>query len=79
MDLTMLCGGLFLSLAEGMPPEAVERATELLYVLAERDTCSPAERHIFKVIADSVSGKNCDKLARPTLRPRLEVITGGAA
>jgi hypothetical protein len=70
MDLTMMLGGLFVAITSGMDPEGVDRAVDCLGKLAERGT--PAERHVFKCIADSMQ--------RPSQAyPSLRVIEGGAA
>jgi hypothetical protein len=42
--------------------------------LANRESCTPAERHIFQMIADAV-----DAPSQTMRRPRFEVIQGGAA
>lgn len=73
MDLTMMLGGLFVALTAGMEPEGVDRAVDCLGKLAERGT--PAERHIFKCIADSMAQRPSQAASWPSLR----VIEGGAA
>jgi hypothetical protein len=72
MDITTMLGGLFIAITSGMDPAGVERAVDVLARLAERESCTPAERHIFRCIADSMS-------ATPQQRPSLRVIEGGAA
>ena len=73
MDIAMVVGGAVIALLQGMDPESVRRVAATLHRLAEREACSPAERHIFQVIADAVDGPPVSK------RPRLEIIQGGAA
>jgi hypothetical protein len=58
---------------QGMDPEGKRRSIESLHRLANRESCSPAERHIFRVIAEAVDG------SAPTGRKSFEVIQGGAA
>ena len=73
MDLTMVCGGLYISLLRGLDPAGAERAVETLQRLAERESCTPGERDIFQKIAESVTN-----VGAPT-RPPFRVIEGGAA
>ena len=75
MDIAMVLGGAVIALLQGMDPEGIERVSDTLHRLAEREACSPAERHIFQVIADSVSGE----LVQPVRRKAFQVIEGGAA
>jgi hypothetical protein len=59
---------------QGMDPDGVARVTETLHTLPGRESCSPAERHIFQVMADAV-----DASPPAGRRRRFEVIQGGAA
>jgi hypothetical protein len=71
MDIAMVLGGAVIALMQGMDPDGVARVTETLRKLAGRETCSPAERHIFQVIADAVAAPQQPK------RPQLTIIQGG--
>jgi hypothetical protein len=73
MDIAMVLGGAVIAMLQGMDPDGRERSIESLHRLASRVSCSPAERHIFQVIADAVDG------SPPTARKPFEVIQGGAA
>ena len=74
MDVAMLLGGAVIALLQGMDPDGVARVATTFHNLANRESCSPAERHIFQMIAEAVDAPS------PTVRrPRFEVITGGAA
>jgi hypothetical protein len=76
MDITMVVGGVLVSICQTLSPEQVESVIAVLDRLAERPTMSPAERHIFHVLSQTLNGKDC---AVANGRPRFEVITGGAA
>ena len=56
MDIAMIVGGAVIAMLQGMDPEGKQRSIESLHMLANRASCSPAERHIFQVIADAVDG-----------------------
>jgi hypothetical protein len=73
MDLTMVCGGLYISLLRGLDPAGADRAVEALHRLAKRESCTPGERDIFQKIADSITD-----VGAPT-QPPFRVIKGGAA
>ena len=74
MDMAMVLGGAVIALLQGMDADGVARVANTFHNLANRESCSPAERHIFQVIADAVDAPS------PTARrPRFEVIQGGAA
>jgi hypothetical protein len=75
MDITTMLGGLFIAITSGMDPEGVERAVDAMAELAERESCTPAERHIFKCIADCMAQRPSHAASWTTLR----VIEGGAA
>jgi hypothetical protein len=62
------------TLLQGMDDEGAGRVAASLHRLATRPNCSPAERHIFKVIAHAI-----DDAPAPVARRRFEVIQGGAA
>jgi hypothetical protein len=73
MDLVTIVGGLFIAITSGMDAAGAERAVDVLAELADRESCTPAERHIFKCLVDSMS-------RRPSQAyPSLRVIEGGAA
>ena len=71
MDIAMVLGGAVIAMLQGMDPDGKRRSIETLHRLANRG--SPAERHIFQVIADAVDG------SAPIGRTPFEVIQGGAA
>jgi len=61
-----------------LDPKGADRATETLQMLADRQTLSPAERHVFQLMARSVIAS--EEPPRPAVRrPQLEVIAGSAA
>jgi hypothetical protein len=70
MDIAMVVGGAVIAMLQGMDAAGKQRSIESLHRLANRG--SPAERHIFQVIADAVDG------SAPTGRKPFEVIHGGA-
>ena len=72
MDMAMVLGGAVIAMLQGMDPDGRQRSIESLHRLATLASCSPAERHIFQVIADAVDGS-------PAVRNPFEVIQGGAA
>jgi hypothetical protein len=73
MDMAMVLGGAVIAMLQGMDSDGRQRSIESLYRLATRASCSPAERHIFQVIAEAVDGP-------PSVaRKPFEVIQGGAA
>jgi hypothetical protein len=69
----MVVGGAIIAVLQGMDPEGVKRSIAALHALANREGCSPAERHIFRTIVEAVDGSSV-----PARRP-FEVIQGGAA
>ena len=73
MDIAMVLGGAVIAMLQGMDPDGKQRSIDSLHRLANRASCSPAERHIFQVIADAVDG------SAPVGRKPFEVIQGGAA
>jgi hypothetical protein len=75
MDITMVVGGVLVSICQTLSPEQIESVIGTLDRLAERPTMSPAERHVFHVLSETLNGREC----RPPGRRRFEVITGGAA
>ena len=83
MDLAMLFGATFLALANGLDNEHRERALDMLVYFAERETFTPAERHILRTMADMAgdvfSAKREETPRDFRDRSRLTVITGGAA
>jgi hypothetical protein len=76
MDIAMLLGGTVIAMLQGMDPEGVKRSIATLHKLANRESCSPAERHIFQTIAEAVENPLAPA---PTVRRSFEVIQGGAA
>ena len=76
MDITMVVGGVLVSICQTFSPEQIESVIAVLDKLAERPTMSPAERHVFHVLSETLNGKEG---SRPSGRRRFEVITGGAA
>ena len=80
MDIAMVAGGLLVSICGALSPEQIKSVIAVLDQLAERPTMSPAERHIFHVLSNTLTGKDCGTDERITQRrPSLTVITGGAA
>jgi len=80
MDITMVVGGVLVSICQTLSPEQIESVIGVLDQLAERPTMSPAERHVFHVLSETLNGKDCGAVERISeRRPRLEVIAGGAA
>ena len=79
MDITMVVGGVLVSICQTFSPEQIESVIGVLDKLAERPTMSPAERHIFHVLSETLNGRDCRVAERSNGRPRFEVITGGAA
>jgi hypothetical protein len=81
MDIAMVVGGVLVSICQTFSPEQIESVIGVLDQLAERPTMSPAERHIFHVLSETLNGKDSRPVAQPSNngRPRFEVITGGAA
>jgi hypothetical protein len=73
MDITMVLGGAIIAMLQGMEPAGAKRAIAALHTLANRASCSPAERHVLQTIADAV-----DESSAPIRKP-FEVIQGGAA
>jgi hypothetical protein len=73
MDIALLLGGTVIAMLQGMDPEGVRRSIATLHKLANRESCSPAERHIFQTIAEAVE----DPV--PAIRRPFAVIEGGAA
>jgi hypothetical protein len=71
MDIAMVLGGAVIAMLQGMDPDGRQRSIDSLHMLANRTSCTPAERHIFQVIATAIDGE-------PTRQP-FEVIQGGAA
>ena len=78
MDITMIAGGLLVSICQALSPEQIDSVIRVLDQLAERQTMSPAERHIFQVLSDTLNGHVVAERISER-RPRFEVITGGAA
>ena len=76
MDITMVVGGVLVSICQTLSAEQVESVIGVLDKLAERPTMSPAERHVFHVLSETLNGKD---VSRSTGRPRFAVIEGGAA
>jgi len=73
-----MLGGTFIALLRGLDPKGADRATETLQMLADRQTLSPAERHVFQLMASNVIAS--EEPPQPAVRrPQLEVIAGGAA
>ena len=85
MDLAMLLGATFLALANGLDNEHRERALDMLAYFAERETFSPAERHILQTMANMAADVFTESAKREETprdfkdRSRLTLITGGAA
>ena len=79
MDITMVVGGVLVSICQILSPEQIESVIGVLDQLAERPTMSPAERHIFHVLSETLNGRDCRVVERSNGRHRFEVITGGAA
>ncbi len=73
MDITLVIGGAVIAMLQGLDPEGAKRSIATLRKLANRASCSPAERHIFQTIAEAVENPAL------TVRRPFEVITGGAA
>jgi hypothetical protein len=73
MDIAMVLGGAVIAMLQGMDPDGRQRSIDSLHMLANRTSCTPAERHIFQVIATAIDG------AAPPTRQPFEVIQGGAA
>jgi hypothetical protein len=71
MDIAMLLGGFAISVCQAMDPDAMRVFIRSLDEMADRPTVSPAEAHIFKIVADAL------KTGRP--RPTLSVIQSGVA
>ena len=73
MDMAMVLGGAVIAMLQGMDFGREATLHQSLHRLATRASCSPAERHIFQVIAEAVDGP-------PSVaRKPFEVIQGGAA
>jgi hypothetical protein len=66
---------LLIAICEALPPEGAGQIPGVLHRLAERESMSPAERHIFETCADTSAARGP---ARPK-RPAFQVIEGGAA
>ena len=73
MDIALLLGGTVIAMLQGMDPEGVRRSIATLHKLANRESCSPAERHIFQTIAED------EEDPVPVIRRPFAVIEGGAA
>ena len=73
MDITTVLGGAIIAILQGMDFAGAKRTIAALHTLANRASCSPAERHVLQTIADAV-----DELTAPIRRP-FEVIQGGVA
>jgi hypothetical protein len=54
MDMAMVLGGAVIALLQGMDADGAARVANTFHNLANRESCSPAERHIFQVIAEAV-------------------------
>jgi hypothetical protein len=76
MDIAMVVGGVLVSICQTLSPEQVDSVIGVLDQLAERPTMSPAERHIFHALSETLTGKDG---AIPDRRPRFTVIDGGSA
>ena len=85
MDLSMLLGAVFLALANGLDDEHRERALDMIDYFSERETFSPAERHILQTMvkmADDVFTESAKRGEAPRNfrdRSNFTLITGGAA
>jgi hypothetical protein len=79
MDITMVVGGVLVSICQTFSPEQIESVIAVLDKLADRPTMSPAERHIFHVLSETLNGKDCRMVEQSNGRPRFEVIKGGVA
>jgi hypothetical protein len=78
MDIAMIAGGLLVSICQALNSEQVDSVIAVLDKLAERPTMSPAERHIFHLLSDTLNGRGGVVERVPARRP-FTVITGGAA
>jgi hypothetical protein len=73
MDIAMVVGGALIAVLQGLDPEGAKRSIAALHMLANREGCSPAERHVFQTIVNAVDGST------PPVRKPFDVIQGGAA
>ena len=73
MDFNMIVGGVLIAICEALPPESAGQIAGVLHRLAERESMTLAERHIFETCADTLTSRGRPK------RPTLHVIEGGAA
>jgi hypothetical protein len=51
MDITMVLGGAIIAILQGMDSAGAKRTIAALHTLANRASCSPAERHVLQTIA----------------------------
>ncbi len=79
MDIAMVAGGLLVSICQALSPEQIDSVMRVLDQLAERPTMSPAEQHIFRVLSDTLAGKDSGSVVRFPKRPPFTVIQVGAA
>jgi Ser/Thr protein kinase RdoA (MazF antagonist) len=78
MDLAVMLGAVFLSLANGMNDEQRARALNMLSYFAERDTFSPAERHIIRTMtnmAADVFNEPAKPIKQPPKPAHLKLVT----
>jgi hypothetical protein len=78
MDIAMVIGGIVIAFSQALDPEQVESVIGVLDNLASREACTPGERDIFRGAANALAGRDCEVVNHPR-RPKLQLITGGAA
>jgi hypothetical protein len=74
MDLTVLIGGLAIALCNCMDAEGCRLFIKNLSEMADKNSISPAEAHVFRTVAEALQAGGA--AAR---KPTLTVIQGGAA
>jgi hypothetical protein len=81
MDLAMLFGTTFLSLANGPDDADRKRALDMLAYFSERDTFSPAEREIMRTMTQMANdvfldgkGKVTPCPSKPRPKPDLRIV-----
>jgi hypothetical protein len=77
MDLAMLLGATFLSLANGLNDEQRGRALNMLSYFSERETFSPGERHILQTMVSMANDVFTQAEEREAVRDRshLRVVS----